>query len=114
MLTPGELIGQMEEFATDPLPEGWIGPANLLRKVPEGSDQTRGEHEQAVGTHALQQWLEEVYFEEGKKEKLGLEDIRKVGELVRKLLWFEPRSRATASALLEDNWLGQDNQLKAT
>lgn len=105
MLTSGELIGQMEELATDGLPKGWIGAANLLKEDSEGSDQVRGEREQAVGTLALQHWLEEIYFEEGKKNELSLEDIRKVGELVSKMLWFEPSSRVTASTLLENTWL---------
>lgn len=55
-----------------------------------------------IGLRLLQQWLEEVYFDEDKKAELSLEDARKVGELVRKMLWFEPSSRETASSVLKN------------
>ncbi|KFH40238.1 Serine/threonine-protein kinase-like protein [Hapsidospora chrysogenum ATCC 11550] len=107
-LTPGTLIAQMEEFAADRLPERWIERANRLREpVGGGTDQAGGKRDAALDTEqALQQWLEEVYFDDGrKKAELSLEDIRKVGDLVRKMLWFEPSSRETASRLLTDTWL---------
>ncbi|KPM42257.1 hypothetical protein AK830_g4292 [Neonectria ditissima] len=107
MLTPGTLVEQMEELATDRLPEPWTERANRLRELSVGSSQTEDEEDKTASTHALQQWLEEVYFDEGKKAELSPEDVRKLGELVTKMLWFEPSSRGTASSLLKSTWLSQ-------
>ena len=100
----------MEELAADRLPGRWIERANRLREPAGATEQAGGERDAAVDPEqALQQWLEEVYFDDGrKKAELSLEDVRKVGELVRKMLWFEPSSRETASRLLTDTWLGQE------
>ncbi|KAG9255598.1 serine protein kinase [Emericellopsis atlantica] len=105
MLTPGILTGQMEDFATDKLPKRWVERANRLKEESIDFVQAGREEEGAVSTHTLQQWLEEIYFDQGKSAELSLEDVRKLAELVSKMLYFEPSSRATASALLKDTWL---------
>jgi hypothetical protein len=78
----------MEEFATDRLPKRWIERAKRLTGPSEGSNQAGGEQDATEDTQqALQRWLEEVYFDNGKKEaELSLDDIREVGELIRKIL----------------------------
>lgn len=54
--------------------------------------------------YTLQTWLEEVYFDEEKEQDLSRRDIRKVGELVQRMLRFEPTARATAAEILMDPW----------
>lgn len=112
MLTPGTLIDQMEEMATDRLPERWIEQANRLKETSVGSGQTESEEDKTASNDMLQQWLEEVYFDEDKKAELSPEDVCKLGELVRKMLWFEPSSRSTASNLLKDTWLSSEYPLR--
>lgn len=69
----------MEEFATDRLLESWVELAQRLRESPERIDQTQGEEEHSKRRHAVQQWIEEVYFDKNKKQELSSDDIRKFG-----------------------------------
>lgn len=105
MLTPGILFSQMEEFATDGLPEPWAEPASRLRESSGRLDMVEGETNQSKGRQELQRWLEEVYLDEDKQQELSSEDLRKVAELVSRMLRFKPSKRATASDLLADAWL---------
>ena len=52
----------------------------------------------------LQEWLEEVYFDDEKNADFSRADIAKVGELVKRLLRLEPMARASAKEILEDSW----------
>lgn len=54
--------------------------------------------------YTLQEWLEEVYFDDAKKAEFTREDIAKVGELIARMLKFEPSLRATVSDALSDAW----------
>jgi serine/threonine-protein kinase SRPK3 len=58
--------------------------------------------------NTLQEWLEETYFDGVRKEDFTREDIVKVSALVRRLLRFEPSTRASAQEVLHDPWL-RDN-----
>lgn len=95
----------MEEFATDGLPEPWAEPASRLRESSGRLDMVEGETNQSKGRQELQRWLEEVYLDEDKQQELSSEDLRKVAELVSRMLRFKPSKRATASDLLADAWL---------
>lgn len=44
----------------------------------------------------LQEWLEEVYFDERQIPDLAREDIVRLGKIIRRLLRFEPSARASA------------------
>lgn len=106
MLTPEDLLSQMKESATDQLPQRWTELVKRLGQSSSGPEARDGEkNEEATDSQTLQQWLEEVYFNEDKKAELNREDVRKVGDLVGRLLYFEPSLRANASSLLEDPWL---------
>ena len=48
----------------------------------------------------LQELLEEMYFDCEGKEDLTREDIAKLGQIIRKLLWLEPSTRASARSLV--------------
>jgi hypothetical protein len=54
--------------------------------------------------YTLQEWLEEMYFDGERNEDLTREDILKIGELVRKMLRFEPSMRVSAREVLQDPW----------
>ena len=54
--------------------------------------------------YTLQEWLEEMYFDGERNEDLTREDILKVGELVQRLLRFEPCMRASVREILQDSW----------
>ncbi|KAI0140538.1 kinase-like domain-containing protein [Xylariaceae sp. FL1272] len=105
MMTPGMLMDQMEELATDKVPERWAKRANCLRGPLVDPGQREDEHGKTASTNALQEWLEEVYFDEEKRAQLSAEDVREIGKLVSAMLRFEPRSRSTASSLLQNAWL---------
>lgn len=95
----------MEESAADQLPERWREQARQLK----GPSPVPTKEEATEDGYTLQTWLEEVYFEEGKENELGSEDIRKVGDLVKTMLRFEPSSRATAQTMLKDPWFGSES-----
>jgi serine/threonine-protein kinase SRPK3 len=56
----------------------------------------------------LQGLLEETYFDGDRNEDLTHEGIVKVGALVRRLLRFEPSTRASAQEILQDPWLNDE------
>jgi serine/threonine-protein kinase SRPK3 len=94
MVTPTILVRQMLEMASDGLPERW---QQLWRTM-------NGASPEESSDYTLQGWLEEMYFDGERNEDLTREDIVKVGELVRKMLWFEPSSRASTREILQDPW----------
>lgn len=49
-------------------------------------------------------FLEEVYFDDTRKQDLGQEDICKVGALIGSMLKLEPGARASAKEALQDSW----------
>ena len=51
---------------------------------------------------SLQEWLEEMYFDGERKEDLAKDDITRLGEIIAKLLRFEPDKRASVREILED------------
>ena len=55
----------------------------------------------------LQEWLEEVYFDSPQNPDLTREDIAKLGQIIGRLLCFEPSARASARQVLEDPWLNK-------
>lgn len=57
--------------------------------------------------HTLQSWLEKVYLEDNKHKYFSQKDIEKVGEIVGRLLVFEPNARASADDVLRDPWFDQ-------
>lgn len=54
--------------------------------------------------YSLQGWVEELYFDGERGDGLSRGDILRVGALVRRMLWFEPRARASAREILQDSW----------
>lgn len=56
----------------------------------------------------LQEWLEQMYFDDVKRVDFTRRDIAKVGELVRRMLRFEPGERALAREILEDAWFEEE------
>ena len=53
---------------------------------------------------SLEAWLDESYFDGERPVDLTKDDIAQLCKIVRKLLIFEPSSRTSASAILEDPW----------
>ena len=64
-------------------------------------------HSDEEDSYTLQGWLEEVYFDDCKHSGFTRDDIAKVGNLIERLLKFEPSLRATASDVLADAWFEQ-------
>ncbi|KAK9369431.1 kinase-like domain-containing protein, partial [Lipomyces kononenkoae] len=94
LITPTTLVGQMREMASDALPERW---QDSYKKM---GDRITGE----IPGPALQEWLEEMYFDCERNEDLTKEDIVKLGQIIGKLLRFEPSTRASAREILNDPW----------
>lgn len=55
----------------------------------------------------LQEWLEEVYFDDQPSPDLTREDIVRLGHVVGRLLHFEPSARASARQVLNDPWFNE-------
>lgn len=92
MTTSPILVRQMQEMASDALPEKWQNSERAMG----GKTTTK------IPNLALQEWLEELYFESKRHADLTKKDIVKLGKLVGKLLQFAPGNRAPARAILED------------
>lgn len=88
------LVRQMLEMASDGLPERWQQRWRAMDSASPGEE----------ASYSLQEWLEEMYFDGERKEDLTRKDIHKVGELVRRMLRFEPSMRASAKEILQDSW----------
>ncbi|KAI1744986.1 kinase-like domain-containing protein [Xylaria scruposa] len=95
MVTPAGLISQMIQFSTDELPDRWEVKWQNMKKKLSHDDQ---------GPCTLQEWLEEIYFDPERRCELTKQDIAKIGDLVRRLLRFEPYLRSTAKDIANDPW----------
>ncbi|KAF2822686.1 kinase-like protein [Ophiobolus disseminans] len=98
MATPVNVVQQMLETASDELSVRWQQKWRTMDSTWTGSKTE----------NSLQEWLEETYFDGVRKEDFAREEIVQVGALVRRLLRFEPSSRASAQETLEDPWLGDN------
>ncbi|KAK9234916.1 CMGC/SRPK protein kinase [Lipomyces kononenkoae] len=94
LITPTILVGQMREMASDALPERWQDSYKTM------DDRIIGE----ISGPALQEWLEEMYFDGERNEDLTKEDIVRLGQIIGRLLRFEPSTRASAREILNDPW----------
>ncbi|KAI9035636.1 protein kinase [Aspergillus affinis] len=98
-LTPRILVGQMLEIANDDLPERWQGIWDTMNA---------GDNEITESTGLnLQEWLEEVYFDCALRPDLTREDIARLGQIIGRLLRFEPSTRASAREVLDDPWFNE-------
>ncbi|KAI0855953.1 kinase-like domain-containing protein [Xylaria cubensis] len=95
MITPAGLISQMIQFSTDEFPDRWEAKWQNMKKT-----LSHGDEEPCT----LQEWLEEVYFDPDRRCELTKQDIAKIGDLVRRLLKFEPSLRSTAKDIANDPW----------
>lgn len=82
----------MLDFSTDEMPRRWREKWQVM-KQDSGNDEA---------PCTLQQWLEDVYFDNERHPEFSKQDIREKPRLVERLLKFEPSSRASAGELLED------------
>ncbi|KAF4463879.1 CMGC SRPK kinase [Fusarium albosuccineum] len=98
MLTPPILVQQMMGFATDGLPSRWQTKWETMQKCLSEEDDS----------YTLQEWLEEVYFDDLKHTEFTKEDIASVARLIDRMLKFEPSLRATASDTLADVWFNRE------
>ncbi|QQK43759.1 Protein kinase [Penicillium digitatum] len=79
MITPTLLVGQMQEMASDDLPNRWH----------EIWDKMNGDNDELTDNPAptLQEWLEELYFGSPQSLDLTREDIQ---ERQQNKLWMTP------------------------
>lgn len=99
LITPTILVGQMQEMASDDLPERWHGIWETMK----------GDHDEPPDSNApnLQEWLEKLYFDSPHSPDLTKEDIARLGQIIRSLLLFEPSARASAKQVLDDPWFDE-------
>ncbi|KAJ5413494.1 hypothetical protein N7465_005799 [Penicillium sp. CMV-2018d] len=99
LITPTILVGQMQEMASDDLPERWHGIWETMK----------GDHDEPPSSTVpnLQEWLEELYFDSPHSPDLTKEDIARLGQIIRSLLLFEPSARASAKQVLDDSWFDE-------
>lgn len=95
MATPLSVVRQMLETASDDLPQRWQQKWRAMDSAWTG----------VPTENNLQEWLEQTYFDGVRREDLTREDILNVGALVRRLLRFEPSTRASAQEALLDTWI---------
>lgn len=100
MITPAELVSQMIQFSNDKLPDRWEAKWQAMPKRPRYDDDDDDDYSPPT----LQERLEEVYFDTDRRCELTKEDAAKIGEIVRRLLRFEPASRSSAKDIANDPW----------
>lgn len=88
----------MQEMASDDLPKRW-------QKIWDTMD--KGDVTAESPGPNLHEWLEEVYFDGRRTPDLTREDITKLGEIIGRLLCFEPSARASARQILDDPWFNE-------
>lgn len=93
----------MQEMASDDLPKRWQDTWNKMDK----GDAMATESSESESEPSLQEWLEEVYFDGHGTPDLTREDIRKLGEIIGSLLYFEPSKRASARQILDNPWFNE-------
>jgi hypothetical protein len=96
MLTPSLVIQQMKAFNEDIIPPRWQTTWQAMIKDSDHEDDP----------YTLQEWLEEVYFRSDKVPEFTAGDVAQVGELISRMLKFEPSRRATANDILTSAWFG--------
>ncbi|KAF7715949.1 Uncharacterized protein PECH_004628 [Penicillium ucsense] len=99
LITTPILISQMQEMASDDLPKRW---QKIWDTMDKGDDVTA----ESSGPN-LHEWLEEVYFDGRRTPDLTREDITRLGEIIGRLLCFEPSARASARQILDDPWFNE-------
>jgi serine/threonine protein kinase len=97
--TPTSIAEEMLESTDDDLPQRWHEKYRTM------NSEWTGEKPE----NRLQGWLEEIYFDERKRQDFTRQDIVKVGNLVRRLLRFEPSTRASVDEILQDPWFKDEN-----
>ncbi|KAF4551881.1 Protein kinase domain-containing protein 21 [Elsinoe fawcettii] len=91
--TPESIAKQMIYMVKDEFPERWQDKRKRLeQQTPESPAST------------LQQWLNVVYFESEEKADFSRDELEKVGQIISRLMRFEPESRASADDILKDPW----------
>lgn len=85
-------------MASDILPERW---EEIWETINAGAGKTERSGPK------LQEWLEEVYFDGSRRQDLTREDIVRLGQIIGKLLKFEPSARASAREVLDDPWFNE-------
>lgn len=84
----------MQDMTSEAVPRRWL---SLWKAMDYGA----GAGNSGPG---LQEWLENMYFDSERKEDLTGEDFAKLGQIIQKLLRFEPSARASAREILNDPW----------
>lgn len=85
----------MREMTSDTLPTRWTDSFEAMN----------GGSAAEIPGPTMQEWLEEMYFDGERKETLTKEDIAKLGQIIGRLLRFEPSTRVSAREILNDPWL---------
>ncbi|PNS14570.1 hypothetical protein CAC42_2627 [Sphaceloma murrayae] len=91
--TPESIVKQMIYTIQDEFPDRWQDKRLALE-----------EHHPKSASSSLQKWLSVLYFDSEEKADFSREEIEQVGELISRLLRFEPKSRASADEILQDPW----------
>lgn len=97
LATPVTAVQEMLQTASDEMPERWQQKWRIMKSRVEEEEENEDKME-----YNLQSWLEESYFDGVRKEDLSREEIGKLGALLRRLLRFEPATRASTQEILQD------------
>jgi hypothetical protein len=98
MQTKPILVAEMIGMASDRFPDQWQSMWRSM-KGSEGDDDS--------DVVSLETWLDESYFDGERPVDFTKDEVVAFCKILRKLLFFEPSSRAPASAILEDPWFSR-------
>ena len=64
------------------------------------------------GDSNIEDWLEELYFDDGKKQDLSHDDIGRLKLLLRKLICCDPDGRYMANTAVRDIWFENSQDIE--
>lgn len=94
MMTNKDLLVSQMVDGIGPLPDRWKD--RYTYQQDDESEDTK---------LSLEDWLADLYFEEGKEPEVSHAELEAWGRLLRKPLRFEPRERASAADILQEECL---------
>jgi serine/threonine protein kinase len=99
MQTKATLVAEMIGMANDQLPDRWQPLWQSMRTCATYDDDD---------DISLEAWLEESYFDGQRPVDLTKNENMQFCKILRRLLLFEPTSRASAAEIAQDPWFNAD------
>ncbi|KAI1178993.1 kinase-like protein [Nemania sp. FL0916] len=114
LMTVPDQAEQMIEYLAEELPDRWQAKWQAMQVKLQEMKEKQAQHytdhdgdDDADSPHTLQECLERAYYFDERRRELTEQDLAKIGDLVRRLLRWEPADRSSAKDIANDLWFQQ-------